>query len=182
MSVLLGDGNGAFELDSAYPMGPIAVGIAAGDLEGSGAPSLVVPTFDDGAVTILRGLGAGPWNNEGGANPQSNGHELHVSGIGPFTPGSANTLAYHYGPANAFGILVIGTSGLNIPWLDGTLVAFPNKLVGGQLLDANGNGQLDFTWPANAPSGLELWFQHWAVDLGLPGQWAGSNGLRAVTP
>ena len=59
VSVLIGEGVGAFLPKTDYAVGTNPVSVAIGDLNGDGLPDLVVSNFSSGNVSVLLGNGVG---------------------------------------------------------------------------------------------------------------------------
>lgn len=79
-------------------------------------------------------------------------------------------------------ILIVGLSRIDAPLEGGTLVPSPDVLIVGLPLDAVGEHELPFTFPATVPSGLEFWLQGWIPDPDGPSGLAATNGVKATVP
>jgi hypothetical protein len=64
VSVLLGNGDGSFQIGQAYRVGGYPMYLAAGDFNGDGFPDLVTVNFESDTVSVL--LNAADW---GGGSP-----------------------------------------------------------------------------------------------------------------
>ncbi len=60
ISVLLGQGNGAFGPPSTYDTGLSPSTLAVGDFNGDGKPDLAVANFDENTISVLLNLGKAP--------------------------------------------------------------------------------------------------------------------------
>jgi PKD repeat protein len=105
--------------------------------------------------------------------------ELNASG--GLAPGDLVNLALQNGlPFGGVAFLVLGASALNAPFKGGTLVPFPDVIVG---LPVGSNGILvvQATWPGGVPGGLPIYAQYWIADPGGPHDFAASNALVGTT-
>lgn len=59
VSILIGKGDGAFTLQSQFPVGHGNLSLASGDFNGDGIPDLAVTNHDDSTLTIALGVGDG---------------------------------------------------------------------------------------------------------------------------
>jgi len=155
---------------------------------GAAATVDVTVEWPSGAVTTHDGLGADQrvtlfeteptWFDLGlglaGATSPA------LSGTGPLTAGSANTLdATELRPGSTL-FLVVGLSRLDAPFKGGTLV--PSPLIPPLPLPTGGGAlTLPFTWPAGVPAGVELFFQGWIDDPFGPKGYAATNALKGLT-
>src|SRR5262249_26119387 len=77
VTILLGDGKGAFPTNATVGAGNGPISVAVGDFNGDGKPDLAVANYDDNDVTILLGDGAGGFSPAPGSpvgaetNPRS---------------------------------------------------------------------------------------------------------------
>ncbi len=77
--------------------------------------------------------------------------------------------------------LVVGIVNLSAPFKGGVLVPFPTFLIP---LPVNGLGEIDInaTWPAGLPGGIDVYYQYWVSDPGGFFGFAASNALQSTTP
>jgi hypothetical protein len=121
------------------------------------------------------------WVDKGNALAGVTGNPK-FTGTGDLSGGSGNTLTLIRAAPNALCGLVVGLSGLYVPFKGGTLV--PALDVGPVLVPSNGAGQivLPFTMPSGLPAGTGLWMQ-WAIpDAAAVHGVALSNALLGTTP
>ena len=133
----------------------------------------------EGWVAHLGSEPAGTWTDLGQGLPGSAGQPVLV-GTGPLVGGTPVTLALSLAASSSPVTLVVGFSLLQAPFKGGTLVPFPNLLIGGLVTGAGGGLVLSTTWPNGVPAGTSLYFQDWIADP-LTG-FSASNGLQATTP
>lgn len=122
-----------------------------------------------------------PWTDLGGAVTGSAGAPA-LAGSGSLCSGESGELNLAGAAPRSSAVLVIGTSALSLPVLDGLLVPTPELILPAIGVDAAGAASAEFVWPAAQPSGTELWLQYWIVDPLAPAGLAASNGLRAAAP
>jgi hypothetical protein len=157
-----------------------------GDLDGDGAPDLMVGAPGSPSVTELEGdawllfLVRGPWTWLGNGLAGTAGVPQLV-GTGTLVGGEPAALNLTEAAPSAAATLVIGLSALNAPFKGGVLVPLPAALVSA-LTDAGGTLPLAATWPAGLPSGLEIYLQYWIVDATAPHGFAASNAVLASAP
>ncbi len=121
------------------------------------------------------------WADKGNALPGVLGNPK-FTGTGDLSGGSGNTLTLIRAAPNALCGLVVGLTGLYLPFKGGTLVPSPD--VGPVFVPSSGAGQiaLPFTMPSGLPAGTELWMQ-WAIpDAAAVHDVALSNALLGTTP
>ncbi len=106
----------------------------------------------------------------------------HLVGSGTLAPGTPLTLSIEDGLPFGAATLVIGLTAPELPFKGGVLVPFPDVLVGGLVLDAQGSSVLAGIWPSQATPGFEAWVQLWALDPKGPQGWTASNALQLITP
>jgi hypothetical protein len=58
--MLAGKGDGSFSTNVDYPTGPYPFGVAVGDLNGDGAPDVIVPNWLASTLSVLLNTGATP--------------------------------------------------------------------------------------------------------------------------
>jgi len=121
------------------------------------------------------------WEDKGSALGGVAGEPV-FTGTGDLSGGSGNTLSLASAAPGALAGLVVGLTGLYLPFKGGTLV--PALDVGPILVPTSGAGAivLPFTMPIGLPAGTELWMQ-WAVpDAAAVHGVALSNALLGTTP
>ncbi len=162
-------GGAPFEL----PGGGMGIGPMDGHFETLKLTLTMAPCpFGDPAV---------PWEDVGFGLAGTNGIPS-LSAEGSLCDDEPGTLRMQSGPANGVTILFLGVSRIDAPLEGGTLVPSPDVLIVGVPLDAVGEGELPFNFPASVPSGLEFWMQAWIPDPGGPFGYAATNGVRACVP
>ncbi len=148
VSVLLGDGTGAFTAASGSPfavgVNPISVAIA--DFNGDGKPDLVTANADSNSVSVLLGDGAGGFTVASGS-PFAVGGEPQAVAVGDFNAdGNPDILAANNSDQTVTVLLGNGTGGFAPA--RGSPVALgsaPQTIAVG---DFNGDGKPDFVTAA----------------------------------
>ncbi len=132
---------------------------------------IVVERIEDRLPTDWRTIGEGTNGINGapvlagfGDLSGGNGLRLELTGAAPLT----------------IGILCIGLSRIDAPFLGGVLVPFPD-LIGSVATDAVGRFDLGVIWPAGLPAGLNLWHQAWLLDVGGLNGVVATNGLVSTS-
>jgi hypothetical protein len=75
VSILLGNGDGTFQLPVSYPTGHTALAVVTGDFNGDGKLDLATVNFSDDTISVLLGNGDGTFQN----------HVDYATGSGPVT-------------------------------------------------------------------------------------------------
>ena len=122
-----------------------------------------------------------PWTDLGLGLAGTNGTPV-LAGSGTLAPSTPIGLTLTNALPSSSSTLIIGVSALNAPFKGGTLVPNPTVLIFGLPISGAGTLALNGTWPANVPSNVSFYFQHWIVDAGGPVGFAASNGLQGTTP
>lgn len=101
---------------------------------------------------------------------------------GTANPGTPISIAATNAVENAPAILVIGLTAANSPLAGGILGPSLDVTVLGLVSDPSGELDVNFTWPAGLPIGLEVYFQYWIQDaVGVAGL-ASTTTWRLVLP
>jgi hypothetical protein len=105
-----------------------------------------------------------------------------LTGTGSLLPNSTLELTLTGAAGNTAAGVFVGLTRVDAAFKGGVLVPAPDVVLTG--FTTNGTGGLDIhtTWPANLPSGFDLFTQIWTVDPGGPSGFAASNGLQLTTP
>jgi len=152
VSLMLGNGAGAFGAPAAFPVGPNPWALATGDFNGDGKLDLAVANFGGPRVSILLGNGAGGFGAPadlalaGQLNPTA-------LAVGDFNsdgkPDLAVTMAYGFSnitPGHVTVLLGNGSGGFAAP-ADFAVGGTPASVAMG---DFNGDGKLDLAVPNTA--------------------------------
>jgi hypothetical protein len=123
-------------------------------------------------------LAGAPFESAGPGKPGANGVVPSLFAQGPATPGSTNTLVMEDAPPHTLCSLIIGFSGLGLPFKGGTLGPMPDIIVPGLLTDAEGAFQLPFDVDPVIPTGIQTWNQMWVMDSGAANGLSATNTLR----
>jgi hypothetical protein len=141
----------------------------------SGA-SLLGSTF---AMTVRYGIGPDRlWTDLGGAHGDGPTTPA-LSGASDLQPGSPFILHLTHVEPGAPVWWIVGLQRLCQPFGGGMLVPAPDLVLGPLISDANGELEIDTSWPGGFPPGTTLYVQSWIA--GLPG-WESSNALSITTP
>jgi serine protease AprX len=121
----------------------------------------------------------GQWTSLGAGVAGTQGVPV-LQGAGSIVPTEPVTLGITKGRPGALAVLVVGVSQLHAPFKGGTLVPFPNLLLGGLLLNASGALELTAPWASGLPPGTAVYVQAWIPDPVAVKGYAASNGLKAT--
>lgn len=117
----------------------------------------------------------------GQALPGSGGApELEL--FGSLKAGEPLDLSLRQGVPGGTAIPVLGASAIHAPFKQGVMVPAPDFLLPALPLDAAGELDAVFAFPAGVPAGFSLYLQAWLPDVGAPAGFAASNALQATTP
>lgn len=105
-----------------------------------------------------------------------------LAGRGDVVGNDPVTLTLGSARANASAFLVVGLSGLFVPFKGGTLVPDADAILGPFATGATGSVVLPGAWPVGLPELLALYFQMWIQDPAGPAGFAASNGVTCLTP
>jgi hypothetical protein len=123
-----------------------------------------------------------PWTDLGHALAGTGGIPPHLAPIGTLDPGSNGALLLGGAAPTSLAYVIVGLDSLDAPLKGGTLVPAPFLLLP-FLTQSDGNLSLPWTsWPSSIPSGTEIDFQVWVIDVGGPAGFSASNALQALTP
>jgi hypothetical protein len=150
-------------------------------LEGSNATGINGDEGDNsapaaGAAYVFE-LFPNPWTDLGNGLAGTGGLTPVLTGTGSLTGGSSNQIDLNEALPNSTTNLVVGLTRLDAPFKGGVLVPFPDFLLLGLPVDANGVHKLPFTWPLGLPVGSKIIFQHWVWDFAGLVDFSASNGL-----
>jgi hypothetical protein len=182
------DGQGAeVDSDSIFATSMGAPGFVQHlAVSGAGIESFTVTTSLTGGYTfaidtLVYDLPTGSWSDLGQGLAGTNGVPV-LTGSGTLQAGAPLTLALTSALENASTALVIGLVQIDAPFKGGVLVPRPDLILFGLTTNAFGVHELPALWPAGAPSGFSVVFQHWVTDPVAPVGFAASNALRATAP
>ena len=178
--VLLGDGTGAFTLESAgYVLGGSPFPIVATDLDDDGRPDV---------------LGGGGWTYTGVLLNEAApftwkllGHGLAgaieapvLSGHGTLATGSPISLSLVNAKPLSPAYLIVSPTNISAPFKGGVLVPFPNIVV---TLGTNAAGGLLLTATVGPgiPPHFTFYFQVWVADPAGPAGFTASNAVSGTT-
>lgn len=122
-----------------------------------------------------------PWTDLGRGLAGTAGIPL-IRGSGELVAGAPVTLDLTDAAPLAPTLLVLGNDRIDLPLFGGTLVPSIDLVDTSWFTDANGEWQLQDTWPSGVPSGDDFFVQVWVADRGAPRKLAGSNALRLWVP
>jgi hypothetical protein len=130
------------------------------------------------AVVLVGTIPPGPWCDMGYAKAGVHGDPL-LTGTGPLTGGSMNSVDLTNAKESTFCYLVYGFDYLIHPLKGGVLVPEPADVIP---IGTNGAGSisLPMQWPLGIPGGTALYIQYWISDDTATHDWAVSNGLMAI--
>ena len=153
--------------------------VAAGDVNGDGRVDLALGTSFASMAVVQTLAPPFAWLGQG---LDATGPAPILNGLGTLVAGSSIAFTLAGALPGAPAMLVVGFSALEHPFKGGTMVPFPNVLVGGLVVDLEGGLMLSGHWPMGMPPGTSLYLQAWLVDAGGPAGFAASNALHAITP
>ena len=179
LGVALGLGGGNFGPFGGWTPGAVPWFTRGADMNGDGAPDLVV-VLDSGLIEIVEN-GSGPWSKLGHSLAGAEGFS-RLQGFGPLTPGSPVTLRVSNGQPGAFAILIAGHNQLLAPFKGGVLVPQPHMIIPLGPLDAQGGLQVSGAWPASMPSGASFSMQVWRPETGAPSGFAATTAIQGAAP
>jgi hypothetical protein len=140
VSILLGNGDGTFQVQTTYATGRSPSSIVIGDFNGDGYADLAVLNSNDSTVTILLGNGDGTFTAQPPAQWPATGSSPSAIAVGDFNGDGKLDLAVTNTVSNTVTIL-LGNG-------DGTFTAGPTLATGSYptavaVGDFNGDGKLD---------------------------------------
>ena len=129
----------------------------------------------EGAFTIE----IGPWTSRGNGLAGTGGVTPCLTGVGPLSVLSANSLELHTAAPSALMAYVVGVSEVNVPFFGGTLVPAPDVV---RLFGTNALGELSLPYavPATVFPGTPLIVQGWITDAGAFGGYSATNAIAGV--
>ncbi len=178
--VLTGDGTGHFTEQSPVIVAERATHPTTGDIDGDGAPDVVVTIRQRNQSTVLFST-HGPWDDLMGGLQGEQGLPS-LTGQGTLLGGDDVTIALANARALAPASLVVGLSTINVPFAGGIWVPDLTLLIAGLPIDGDGQLSVGGVWPAGVPAGVDVFFQYWIPDAAALAGFAGSNAMRATTP
>ncbi len=92
------------------------------------------------------------------------------------------TLTLKDGVPSGTATLFVGVSPFFAAFKGGTLVPFPDLVVGGLPLDVDGNLVVGGLWPDGVPGGVSVYFQYWLPDVAAIFGASASNAISLLTP
>jgi len=140
VSVLLGKGNGTFNIQVKYAAGtggPDPVGIAAADLNGDGKPDLIVADSGTNKVSVLLNTGTGTFN---AAVQYSVGSVPSAVAVGDLNGDGIADIAVTNSGSNTVSILINSGSGTFTPGGTFATDSSPSSVA---IADLDGNGAND---------------------------------------
>ena len=137
LSVLLGNGDGTFRPQVAYPTGICPVSIATGDFNGDGTLDLVTANFDGKSISVLLGNGDGTF---GSNTDYPMGSPVAAVAVGDFNgDGKLDILVADYIPGGVSLLLGNGDGTFSMP----TFFATGGNSRSIAIADLNSDGKLD---------------------------------------
>ncbi len=121
-----------------------------------------------------------PWSDLGLALAGQSG-EPRLRGNGTLLAGEPWQLELENARPQAFALLVLGLTSVQLPFLGGTLVPSPDILCG-LATDPSGGLVLGGIAPSGIVPGVSLCFQYWIDDAAGPQGAAASNAVACTTP
>lgn len=180
IAVLPNNGFGGFGVAQLFATGNDPGHICGVDFDGNGAVDLVTTNEAGDSISLLFNAVDSAFTDLGFALAGTRGDPT-LEGIGTLEPLSTTTAVIGNGRAGASAYLILGLHRLDLPFAGGTLVPAPDVLLP-CVLDAGGGHVFQDTWPDNAVTGDEYWFQGWIFDPMGPKKFAATNALVAVVP
>jgi hypothetical protein len=137
------------------------------------------------AATLLSTVAAGPlsaqWTDLGCDLPGASGSPV-LSGSGPLTPSSNNSVDLDNAATDALAMLFLAFEQNPVSFKGGVLKPVP--FLDFPLLQTSPSGEidLDFVWPNDLPDGFPFYMQYAVQDAGAVKGASLSNALRGLTP
>lgn len=128
---------------------------------------------------LVARLGPANWTDLGLSKAGGGPPPMQLA-AGALEADTSNMVALTGAPPSAATALVIGTTVLRAPFKGGTMVPTPMLVL---MLPASADGAagVPFSWPADIPSGMSLYFQFWVQDASASYGYSASNALRGVS-
>jgi hypothetical protein len=126
-------------------------------------------------------LGGGPWKNLGHGLAGTGGVMPCHTATGTLADGQVVRLDLGKALPGSSAAMVFSLTELSAPFKGGTLIPFPEFVVAGLPVDAEGDLSLASIFPAGVPAGFEIYTQYWVVDPGAAKGFSASNGLSGLT-
>lgn len=135
------------------------------------------------AVVLRLQVADDPWTDLGFALAGTHGDPV-LTGDGTLGPLSPCSVSLDNALENTTTWLIVGLAELNVPFKGGILV--PDLTPPGMFVPFStgptGSVVVPFVWPAGAPSGTNIYFQHWIQDPAGPVGFSASNAIKGTTP
>jgi hypothetical protein len=185
VKIHVADGVGGFSPPIRFAVGEYPFAAATGDIDGDGAPDLVVANDGSkGASTLSLLIGQSPafaWKTAGPGLSGTHGTPT-LTGQGALAAGNVVALALDNALANSMAALVIGVSVVNLPWKGGVFVPHTDIVFPALATGPQGTFELSSEWPAFVPPGFQVFFQMWIVDPAAAQGWSASNATVCTSP
>jgi hypothetical protein len=137
-------------------------------------------TIDD-QFRLVKG-DPGTWEDLGGGKAGISGVPL-LQGSGTQIGGTLFDIQLSSAAPNALSVFFASVTSTPVPFLGGTLHAFPIDVLVFVPTDAGGDFLTQGEWPAGLPPGTGIWYQMAVQDGSVPGLgFALSNGLKSTSP
>jgi FG-GAP-like repeat len=180
LAFFAGQGNGTLAAPAHQPTPDRPRGTATGDIDGDGAPDLVLGIQNASQVPVLLNTN-GPWQQLGYALGGTQGLPRQL-GEGTLQPGAPFAITLRDARPLANAAHVVGLTAIFAPFKGGTYVPAPLLVNYPLPTDASGQLVLSGNWPGTAAPGVDLYFQFWIQDPQGPKGWAASGAVQATLP
>jgi hypothetical protein len=125
--------------------------------------------------------GGGPWKNLGYGLAGTNGTMPCHTATGTLAEGEVVRLVLGSALQGSAAAVVFSLTELSAPFKGGTLVPFPDFVVAGLPVDAEGDVSLATVFPSGVPAGFEIYTQYGVTDPGAPAGFSASNAFSGLT-
>jgi hypothetical protein len=143
---------------------------------------IIVEAQLEGDVNSVMLLHIGPWTYLGKGLAGTGGKTPMLRCRGTLGGDTNVDLELTNAMPNTSAALVVGYSEVSAPFMGGTMVPWPDLIIPGLPVDANGELTLSVPIIPGIPGDIPIWVQMWVMDPAAPSGYSASNGVKGVTP